>query len=341
MQARCVQLEAKVAKLEEENGQMRKQILTEDLLVGKDNLTRFYTGFPSYHSFKSFVNYIEPKALRLRTKRSKQAETEEQETSHSRNRNPPRPWHALSIATQLLAVLVRLRLSVPALDISTRLGISEATYSRLFATWIPFLARELKLLFPFPSRALIDSWMPRVFRLRYPNTRIIIDCYEIQCQRPSGLMNQSLTYSDYKSRNTFKVLIGCTPTGLVSFVSEVFGGRISDQDITMRSGLVDLLQQGDMIMADRGFEIQELVASKGILVNVPPRLGQRKQMSGPDVERTRRIAELRIHIERCIGRVRRYEILNTVFPLSMSDLVNDINTTCCYLTNFDVPLVEH
>ena len=59
----CVQLEAKVAKLEEEKDHMWKQVLTEDLLIGEDNLTRFYTGFPSYHSFKSFVTYIEPKAL--------------------------------------------------------------------------------------------------------------------------------------------------------------------------------------------------------------------------------------------------------------------------------------
>ena len=310
-----------------------------DVTVLKDHnkLTRLYTGMPTYDSFLAIVDYLEPKAKEMIAWNSSKTK----ELDISGKQSGPRCFSGMSIANQLFSVLIRLRLGLLAADVCVRFKISESMYCRLFTTWICFLSKELRLLFPFPTSQQVDNWMPRSFKKHFPNTRIIIDCYEIECQRPSKLVNSSVTYSQYKSRNTWKILVGCTPSGLVSFVSEAWSGRISDREITERSGLLEMLDPGDMIMAGRGFDIQESVASKGVLVNVPPRLGLKKQLAAADVEKTRRIAEYRIHIERIIGRGQRFEILNRKFSNVINDLVSDINCVCMYLTNFDNPLVDY
>ena len=55
-----------------------------------------------------------------------------------------------------------------------------------------------------------------------------------------------------------------------------------------------------------------------------------------DVVVTKKIAQLRDHVERAIGQFR---ILQAVLPSSMWDSINEIIYVCCMLTNFSPPLV--
>ncbi len=301
-----------------------------------NNLTRFFTGLPTWSCFLALLNFLSPKAIHLWEWRGTLTRD-----GGTHQRRGPKPWQHISISDQLFAVLVHLRQGLSGRFVSTLVGMPTTTYSKMFKTWIRFLALELRQLFPWPSRARIDHYMPLSFKNRYPNTRVIIDCFEMTSQRPSSLMNQSVTYSNYKSRNTFKVLVGVTPHGAVSFLSNCWGGRVSDKELTIQSGLLDLLLPGDMVMADRGFEIEDELAAKSCTLNVPPKRTKEGLLTSAGVEKTRRIAELRIHVERCIGRARNYDILNKTIPLAMATVQDDIVAVCFYLTNFDKPLVAN
>ncbi|XP_068676861.1 uncharacterized protein [Montipora foliosa] len=127
-----------------------------------------------------------------------------------------------------------------------------------------FILVLLQLKLGLMERHLADMFAVSV------STRVIIDCTEFFIEKPSSPSAQKATWSDYKHHNTVKSLVGITPSGAFSFISKLWSRSTSDRRVTQESGLIDLLEEGDQVMADRGFTIRNLLTKKGVKLNMPP-----------------------------------------------------------------------
>jgi hypothetical protein len=157
--------------------------------------------------------------------------------------------------------------------------------------------------------------MPFVFRKHFPNCVVIIDCFEIFLGSPTHLLARAQTYSSFKHHNIVKYLKGITPLGTVSFILEDCGGRTNDKYITEHSNLLDNLIPGDTVLADRGFDIKDSVGSMLSKLELPAFTKNRTQLDPIEVEQTRNIANVCIHVQSVIGKVRKkYSILQDTQP---------------------------
>jgi hypothetical protein len=191
----------------------------------------------------------------------------------------------------------------------------------------------------WPTRQQVQEYMPECFRALYPNTRVVLDCTEIAVQAPSSLMLRSEFYSAYKSRTTLKCLVGVTPAGSVSFVSALYAGSISDKGITKESGILDLLESGDVVMVDKGFLIADLLSEKNCSLVIPNFLSRKAQFSADEARENKNIANLRVHIERANRRFKEFHLFDAALPLTLAGTANQLWAIACMLTNFQNPLI--
>ncbi|CAB3979541.1 Hypothetical predicted protein [Paramuricea clavata] len=139
--------------------------------------------------------------------------TSEGSTSSDSSTKQGRP-RILHPKEELFITLCRTRQGFPEEHLAHLYGVSQSTTSKIIVTWVNFLYLKLKDDVPmWPSRELVDKYMPEQFKEKFPSTRVIIDCTEIKCQMPSSLLLNSELFSSYKNNATLKCLVGITPGG--------------------------------------------------------------------------------------------------------------------------------
>ena len=72
------------------------------------------------------------------------------------------------------------------------------------------------------------------------------------------MSQQNATYSSHRGMNSFNSF-GVEPNAVITYVSKLYPGSISDKAIAQESGLLNHFTPGDMILADKEFLIQDIV----------------------------------------------------------------------------------
>ena len=116
-----------------------------------------------------------------------------------------------------------------------------------------------------------------------------------------------------------KCLIAVTPNGAACFI-----GSIDDVTLFERCGILEHINQGDALLVDKGFTIQDILLKKQATIFIPPFLGKRSAFTKEEELLTKRIAQARIHVERFNERLKKFRLISNVIPLNLASLASQL-----------------
>ena len=104
------------------------------------------------------------------------------------------------------------------------------------------------------------------------------------------------------------------------------------------SGFLDEVREGEQVMADKGFNISDLLTLKHAELVIPPGRRGAFQMPKKDVLITKDIANRRIRVEQVIRRIKRFNMLKYELPINLLHILDDIFIICCAFCNLMPPI---
>jgi hypothetical protein len=239
----------------------------------------------------------------------------------------------------LFLCLIKLKTGLRYSCLAPVFNISIATCSSYFNIMIDILYAILKTAIRWPDREEIRKTMPDCFR-KYPYTRVILDCSETKIDKLNCLDCKVKTYSHYKGAETIKYMIGIDPAGRITFVSPTYGGRASDKHIFNDSGLPNLLQFGDGVMVDKGYDIEEEIAQINCKLIQPPFMKNKTRLSPTEAIVNANIAQVRIHVEHAFSRIKLFNILQSKLHYNLLHKADKILVVICGLVNLRTPILN-
>lgn len=233
----------------------------------------------------------------------------------------------------MLLTFVKLKMNISFSGLAAFFNISEELAAEIFFSTIDLLYIVLKDGIRWFSQDNIRNNMPNVFKKLFPTTRVILDCMVIDVQHSSCLKCKTRTYSQYKCSHTVKVLIGISPSGVITFVSEAFGGRISDKYIFMYSKILENREQGDAVMVHKDVSVQDECTRAGIQLIQPP-------LTPTECEQENAIAKARILVEGIMQKIKGFQILDNEISLTFLEPLDKIIKIVCAVVNLSEPILS-
>ncbi|XP_069494855.1 uncharacterized protein [Ambystoma mexicanum] len=244
-----------ITRLQQRTAVLEGKLFFLERFSNDSSMIYFYTGFRDYDALKVAFASLKPSSANnvVWNQCQQDADLIVKDQGSSED--------SLSLIDQFFLFLCKVRQGFYEQDLAVRFNISQSTVTKIIITWANYMYILFRDMLSWPTRETINKCMPAIFQTTYPQARVILSSMEIKVQTSACHNPLSGPYLMRNKYTIFKGLLGQSPNGDYIFKSLLYSGTISANEITRLSGILELLEPNDVVIADTDFAIQALLAS--------------------------------------------------------------------------------